>query len=64
MFEDQDRDYFARREAEERAAAQAATAKEARAIHLQMAYYYAARRRQEAPGLGGLDRSLLPSGHA
>jgi hypothetical protein len=63
MFEQQNQAYFARREAEERAAAQAATAKEARAIHLQMAYCYAALRQQAASDV--LDR-VPPSttGHA
>jgi hypothetical protein len=41
MANERNRDYFARREAQERAAAQAAATSEARLIHLQMAYHYA-----------------------
>jgi hypothetical protein len=53
MFEERDQAYFARRESEERAAARAATAKEARAIHLQLAYHYASlRRRHDALDAG------------
>jgi hypothetical protein len=37
------RDYYVRREAEERAAAEVATSREARASHLLLAYHYAAR---------------------
>jgi hypothetical protein len=55
MFEQRNRDYFSRREAEERAAAQAATATEARAIHLQMAHHYAALGRQ----LDGLEAGVV-----
>ncbi|MBV9523785.1 MAG: hypothetical protein JO010_13385 [Alphaproteobacteria bacterium] len=41
MTQERDRDYFARRQTQERIAAWAASKREVRAIHLQLAYHYA-----------------------
>jgi hypothetical protein len=65
MVEELSQDYYARREAEQRAAAKAAKAKQARAIHLQMAYHYAMLGRQlDERDLAVMTTNLMFGGHA